>query len=92
MNYITKNKDISYLTVFFFAIVYIVYTINIGLNEAYSDSLLNTSSFKPKILEIKVNNVTLKSQDEYYELLRSVGVLADEVQCLSIELESKVCL
>lgn len=88
MNYITKNKDVFYLTVFFFAFVYIIYTINTGLNEAYS----HASLVKPKILEIKVNNVGLESQDEYYNLLKSVGVLADEVQCLSIELESKVCL
>jgi len=92
VKYTTKSKDISYLTVFFFAIVYIVYTINTGLNEAYSKDSLTAGPFKPKILEIKADNVALKSQDEYYELLRSVSVLADEVQCLSIELESKVCL
>lgn len=78
----------------FVAFVYITYTLSSGLNTAYSKDALKMDSppIKPKLLEIKVKNISLEKRSKYYELLRSVDSLAGEAESLCLEMKGRACL
>lgn len=74
--------------------MYIVYTVTSGLKTAHSkDSLrMESPAVSPKILEIRVKDVSLEKRSEYYELLRSVDTLAGEAESLCLEMKGRACL
>lgn len=94
MSYKTKTSKFTCFTVIFIAFVYITYTLSSGLNTAYSKEALMMGSppIKPKLLEIKVKDMSLEKRSKYYELLRSVDSLAGEAESLCLEMKGRVCL